>query len=120
MPVSDLLQLAYSVFNNRDVAKEGEHAQRDKHRCKWRQWLCPLRNQHRGGQTLWADLAKLNHMGHGYPDKVSAPRVTEGTREERLGSMRPFQTARALAEGLFQMPVSDREPWPLRASQSKD
>ena len=28
--MSDLLQLAYSVFNNRDMAKEGEHTQRDK------------------------------------------------------------------------------------------
>lgn len=89
-------------------------------RPKWWQWLCPLRNQHRGGQPLWADLAKLNHMARGYPDKITAPRVTEGTQEERLGSVCPFQTARALAEGLFQMPVSDGEPWPLTASQSKD
>ena len=117
--MSDLLQSAYSVFNNRDVSKEGEHAQRDKHEAQMATWLCPLRNQHRGGQTLWADLAKLNYMAHGYPDKISAPRVTERIREERLGSMRPFQTARALAEGLFQMPVSDGEPWPLMASQSK-
>ena len=59
-------------------------------------------------------------MARGYPDKIIAPPVTEGTQEERLGLVCPFQTARALAEGFFHMPVSDGEPWPLMASQSKD
>lgn len=50
----------------------------------------------------------VNHRAHGYRDSV--PYMDKGALKERLSSMYPLQIARALAEGMPQMPESDRDP----------
>ena len=54
---------------------------------------------------MLANLAVVDHKG--IQTKSVYPAWAKGALQERLRSVHPFQTARTLAERMFQMPVSN-------------
>ena len=117
MPMSDLLQVAYSVFDNRDMVEKAELSQRNTQRadddcsfvhsetsrgevslCRpsWPWW------------TTWPTGAQTN---------PGCPVWTEGRWRRDCGRLALLQTAREQEEGMPQTPEIHGAPWSWMVSQ---
>ena len=71
-PLSDLLQVAYSVFDNRDMVEKAEHSQRNTQRAEM--MVVALSTQRSPeGKSAFAGQAV-----HGGPQSPQVPRPTQG------------------------------------------
>ena len=107
--MSDLLQLAYLVFNNWDMAKTTEGSQREKEKAQMTAMALSTQGPPKQRPDFPGQTGHGRHKatGTGHLDKVSVPCVDR--RDTRTNSVIhvPLQTARALAESRPQMPASD-------------
>ena len=97
-PMNDLLQLAYSVFNNMDAAKKADAWRETNKRLKWLQRLCPLRDQRRG-RVFWANLTMVGHKAHGHPNKITVLCVDRRDAGGKILINGPFANSQCLGRG---------------------
>ena len=71
IPMSDLLQLAYSVFSNRDVAKKTERTQRDKRKAQMMAMALSTQRPPKGRPGF------LGQFGHSRPQGPWVPRQNQ-------------------------------------------